>query len=387
MDERGYGLVDAALFLVFVSVSAAILAPGIVGHLQEEAILTEYRTEESRVALTGLLGARVDSTSYRLAGSQLDSAATAVGVNTSGGVYQTATRYVAGRECQHKTIADLLAENVASQLTLEYEGAEYRLNPLTREYDDTARRAIHEYMHGRFQGRYDYHLTAHWEPIQGGPLHGTLEVGDGPPPNRDVRVETVEIASPYTTSLDREEVERITEKHLDEITVAVREYGRATSPYYHNETVLQARVQGAMLGATGSVVNETGVEVANKVLLSAFRKTGGGTGMLVYTQMSNQSIPYNLNPLNSENSTLHQNIMNTTGRTPEEKLQGFIAMIMWQHSAPTSGVNHTVDQIVEGVTSNDLTESGARRVALDHLAGIPRTSRVDVKLETWRARQ
>ena len=86
--------------------------------------------------------ARVDAFEYRILGDRVDAIAEGCGIDPGAWLYRDVTKAVLGRGNRHKTAMETAAEAAACQFTIRLGGDAMTLNPLTGEYDSSARGAV-----------------------------------------------------------------------------------------------------------------------------------------------------------------------------------------------------------------------------------------------------
>jgi len=185
---------DAVFFAVLVSLSGAILLPAMHQDIAIESQVATHREKVVDEALLAIMNSRADENEYRFAGSQIEDFFAGIGQDSlldDDQIIGTLVTSMLGKEQLHKTYADLLAENLASQLQV----FTFRMNMFTDEYDQYLKQGITSVLNSTLGERYQYNLTATWHPIEGVPFGGEFYVGQHPP-QKDTHVAQAYITMP-----------------------------------------------------------------------------------------------------------------------------------------------------------------------------------------------
>lgn len=184
MKNKGISsMQDAILFLLMVSISGVILFPALTNDAIIKSQMEREKDEMAYESLFVLLSTTEDEFSYRIAGEILSNALKKAGVNISGSKYGNAIfDHLLERKQYHKTIGNLIGENLASQLILPLKNKKVRINLLTAEFDTRLKERIDEKLKEILGNSYKYNFSACWQPIANIPF-GELCVGSPPPPN------------------------------------------------------------------------------------------------------------------------------------------------------------------------------------------------------------
>jgi len=187
---------DAVFFAVLVSLSGAILLPAMYNNMAVETSVDKHREETVDEALLMLMTSKDDDFGYMFAGEQIDAIVGDYLYDDQGNptFLYTVVDTLIGKQQKHKTYADLIVENLASQLQV----FDWRINVFTTQYDDALQRNITQVLSEYFGDKYEFNLTAHWYPIGGVAFGGTMNVGPHPPASVDTHVATCMVSIPQT---------------------------------------------------------------------------------------------------------------------------------------------------------------------------------------------
>ncbi|MEA1985321.1 MAG: hypothetical protein U9N13_06680 [Euryarchaeota archaeon] len=188
--------VDAIFFLVLVSVAAVILMPSITADGQYDASRYTATQDLETHLLETLLNGKIDDFTYTLS----PTAITNLSLPNSS-LATDATAAVLGKHQHHRTLSDLIAEDMLLGLSRVENNNHTPINPMAKEHRTRTRSVIRSYLDSTIGGRYDYQLEARWIPVQGYPLESHIVVGNVPP--SDAIRQSIMITLPLTQRVSR----------------------------------------------------------------------------------------------------------------------------------------------------------------------------------------
>jgi hypothetical protein len=193
LSENNYALsvmYDAVFFIVLVSLSGAVLLPAMMNPTAVQSSVERHREQLVDETLLMLMTSREPSFEYTFAQTQLESW---LGILYNYSLINNTIYNILGKQQQHKTYADLCAENMLSQ----FQVGQHRLNPFTQIYDNTLETHISSIILDHTGHKYNFNLTLLWRPIKGFSLGGQLYIGDKPP-QKNIYVANSFITLPQT---------------------------------------------------------------------------------------------------------------------------------------------------------------------------------------------
>jgi len=177
-------LQDTLLFLVFISISAMILSPTVTQTYSNNHSINKSNDEQVQEILQTLLRTTIKNYSYKTASTYVDSFAEGIGINTtqSDGLYATLSNHVIGKQQYHKTIAQLITEQLATQYMIVLNHSMLRCNPFSGDAQNQLIQLIETQLNSILPYQTSYNLTAIWKPIQGISFGGKITLGEPIPP-------------------------------------------------------------------------------------------------------------------------------------------------------------------------------------------------------------
>ncbi|WP_440952626.1 DUF7284 family protein [Methanococcoides sp. FTZ1] len=176
-DQRAFSTtLDALFFLVLISVATAIIMPSITAERQYDAAAYTATQDFNTHLLSSLLNSNVDRFEYEI--TPLEITGITIPENS---FLSNPMNTMFGKQHQHRTFADMIAEDMLLTLTIEQNGSSRYINPIAQDHKRQTSQAIASYLDTRIGGRYEYHLEANWEPVQNYPLKSSLAIGMTPP--------------------------------------------------------------------------------------------------------------------------------------------------------------------------------------------------------------
>ncbi len=168
--------IDAMFFLVMISIAAVILLPSIMADNQYDAAGYTAIQEFDTHLLESLLSSNADEFEYEIAPLAV------VNISIpSNSITQGPMKTLFGKEQNHRTFSDIVAESMALNLMMENNGSRVYLNPISKEHSTATTAMMQSYLDSKIGGRYNYRFEAHWYPVSGFPLGSDIIVGDTPP--------------------------------------------------------------------------------------------------------------------------------------------------------------------------------------------------------------
>ncbi len=247
---------DLLLFLVMISVAAVILLPTITGNNQIKTAIESKNQKISSETLLTLLNGRADGFDYAVAGDQMDAMA---GPLNGSSVYLTAKKMIAGKESNHRTFADLAAENAVSQWVIYHNGKRIQFNFLLTNYTDSLDSTLESYLGSQIGDRYDYNFTVVWRPFVGVPIGGDVRIGDTLPKN--TYAESTYITTPYHLNFTRKKVEGIIDEsfktsfgNISDIFAELKKNGT-------NRTLIEEEIIVGIWGSINETIDEAVAEM------------------------------------------------------------------------------------------------------------------------------
>jgi len=191
-------LQDTLLFLVFISISAMILSPAVTQTHSNNHSINKSNDEHVQEILQTLLRSTIKNYSYKTASTYVDSFAEGIGINTtqSDGLYTTLSNHVIGKQQYHKTIAQLITEQLATQYMIVLNHSILRCNPFSGDAQNQLIQLIETQLNSILPYQTSYNLTAIWEPIHGISFGGKITLGE-PVPSTTKYVAHQQLSLPF----------------------------------------------------------------------------------------------------------------------------------------------------------------------------------------------
>lgn len=355
----GYSsIVDAILFLFFVSLCAVALSPVILGHAPERAASDRYMREQATDILVSLETSRVDYFEYRILGDVADSIASQGGINASNDwLYREMTRALLGRGSRHKTPMDIAAEDAACQFAVRYGGNVTRLNLLTGDFDRAAHSLIDRSIRQKLDSRYDYEYTLRWTPFTGVPLEGSVTAGKPHPPGA-VSTATF-VTMPYTTNLTSSYLEMVNSADLDSMGASIDRYETD-----HDRATLEAGIRSSIEGCLRNTTREITGEIWNNTLGSTTAKDARLDPSTVLLSFSG-------------NKTFNDEVLSHTGEAGEALIENIVLV----SNAPV--IESLSVTLAENIDSGSMNKSEVRVKTLAWLQSRYEPSRARVTISIW----
>lgn len=186
--------IDVMIFLLMISISAALLMPVMLPSAQNAAVqnVAGYKFDEK--LLQSLLNSRIEGFEYTIEPTIYENIFT---------MFPECSMYknnaVLVREHTFRTYADIIAEYMLFSLHTEENGTYSYLHPLSKNYSEATEKIIEEYLNKKIGGRYDYRFEATWQPVPGCEPLSQLTLGEAPPVTA-IRQSTL-ISVPYICSI------------------------------------------------------------------------------------------------------------------------------------------------------------------------------------------
>ncbi len=183
--------IDAMFFLVMISVAAVLLMPSIMADNQYDAAGYTAIQEFDTHLLESLLSSSADDFEY-----EIEPLAVVNISIPSNSITQGPMNTLFGKEQNHRTFSDIVAESMALNLMMETNGSKIYLNPIAKEHSTSTEMRMQSYLDSKIGGRYNYRFEAHWYPVSGFSLGSDIIVGDTPP--HDAIRQNAKITLPFT---------------------------------------------------------------------------------------------------------------------------------------------------------------------------------------------
>lgn len=170
---------DTLLFLVFLSISAMIVSP-IVLHSSSFDSTTDYLTEKKvQESLQTILSTTIHNFSYQTGSSLIDPFTKNFGINTESteGIIGLMTHHVLGKQQYHKTLAQLLTEQLASQYKIAIKNETVWLNPFAQDAYKQLYHVLKDTLQEILPSNLNYHFSAHWQPLHTVSFGGNITIG------------------------------------------------------------------------------------------------------------------------------------------------------------------------------------------------------------------
>ena len=171
---------DTLLFLVFISISALILSPAILESSSNDFHydhLVESKVDET---LHTLLSITNHNYSYETGKNYIDDLASTIGIDISqnNGLYQMVTSHFINKQQSHKSIAQLITENLATQYKILNDNATLKLNPFSGDSQKQLINLVSNELIRLLPPQTFFNFTAYWYPIRNIPFGGSICIGD-----------------------------------------------------------------------------------------------------------------------------------------------------------------------------------------------------------------
>jgi hypothetical protein len=305
-NTRGVSLMyDAVLFIVMVSLSRVVLLPALQSDIAIDTSIEKHREHVADEALNTFLVSRVDTFSYKMCGDIIDDAAKSIGINTSSeGLYSSILDWLLAREQNHKTHANLLAENLGCQFRLPFSVfGTNRFNIFTGDYDRQLKNETKSFFSSYLGDKYSFNLTTWWHPIKGVPFGGELYIGEHPP-NQDCHVAKSFIMMPYKPVINLGDTQIIFTKYWMKEELFGGLFGDI--PLIANITSVIENYTGAIppyddFGNATNAVRENVTMLVYGFLIDGIRNSNNET---VFPGIINATLDYGFNKLKTAIGTI-----------------------------------------------------------------------------------
>ncbi|MCL7411330.1 MAG: hypothetical protein M8350_05925 [Methanosarcinaceae archaeon] len=183
--------IDAMFFLVMISIAAVMLMPSIMAENQYDAAGYTAIQEFDTHLLESLLSSSSNEFEYEIAPLSV------VNISIpSNSITQGPMKTLFGKEQNHRTFSDVMAESMALNLMMDNNGSRVYLNPIANEHSTATTAMMQSYLDAKIGGRYNYRFEAHWYPVSGFSLGSDIVVGDTPP--TDAIRQSAKLTLPFT---------------------------------------------------------------------------------------------------------------------------------------------------------------------------------------------
>lgn len=191
--------IDAMFFLVMISIAAILLMPSIMADNQYDAAGYTAIQEFDTHLLESLLSSSADEFEYEIAPLAV------VNISIpSNSITEGPMKTLFGREQNHRTFSDIVAESMALNLMMDNNGSRVYLNPIAKEHSTATTAMMQSYLDSKIGGRYNYRFEAHWYPVSGFLLGSDIIVG-GTPPHDAIRQNT-KLTLPFTFVVSKNDI-------------------------------------------------------------------------------------------------------------------------------------------------------------------------------------
>ncbi|MDO9517157.1 MAG: hypothetical protein Q7J10_03805 [Methanosarcinaceae archaeon] len=192
LDQTAFSsTIDAMFFLMMISIAAVLLMPSIMADNQYDAAGYTAIQEFDTHLLESLLSSSLDEFEYEIAPLSV------VNISIpSNSITQGPMKTLFGREQNHRTFSDVVAESMALNLMMDNNGSRVYLNPIAKEHSIATTAMMQSYLDAKIGGRYNYRFEAHWYPVSGFSLGSDILVGDTPP--TDAIRQSAKLTLPFT---------------------------------------------------------------------------------------------------------------------------------------------------------------------------------------------
>ena len=255
--------VDAMFFLVMISIAAVILMPSIMADNQYDAAGYTAIQEFDTHLLESILSSSMDEFEYEIK--------TLAVVNISipsNSITQGPMKTLFGKEQNHRTFSDIVAESMALNLMMDNNGSRMYLNPIAKEHSTATTAMMKSYLDSKIGGRYNYRFEAHWYPVSGFPLGSDIIVGDVAP--NDAIRQNAKLTLPFTFVASKNDI-------FETVNDSILANARGNSS---NETMREILHDGfndsINVAARGSAEMIVGLIFPSEHL-DSLNKTGSGT--------------------------------------------------------------------------------------------------------------
>lgn len=172
--------IDALIFLMLVSTAAMILMPSVMAEYQYRSAGYVSIQDTDTLLLASMINCRIDEVSYIYKPTEIIGANVPLPAST---VMENAEQTIFMREQKHRTLADLIAEDLFLGLYVEQNKSRTYLNPMMIMHRKMTIDTIQKYLDARLGGVYHYRFEAHWSPVKGHNISSDIVVGDIAPEN------------------------------------------------------------------------------------------------------------------------------------------------------------------------------------------------------------
>jgi len=188
---------DTLLFLIFISISAMILSPVIL-HSPSYYSIVHQRSEDQVDEVLQTLLATTKQYSYKTGATISNPLAESIGLNTSNseGIYSLLTTHFLGKEQYHKTIGQLISEQLTTQYQLTINKTTFYLNPFSGNSETELHHLITSELDCLLSPNIHFNLSAIWRPIRHIPFGGKINIGDPVPETTSTYISSQTLSLP-----------------------------------------------------------------------------------------------------------------------------------------------------------------------------------------------
>ena len=197
--------IDAMFFLVMISVTAVLLMPSIMADNQYDAAGYTAIQEFDTHLLDSILSSSANEFEY-----EIEPLAVVNISIPSNSITQGPIKTLFGKEQNHRTFSDIVAESMALNLMMGTNGSAIYLNPIAKEHSASTEVMMQSYLDSKIGGRYNYRFEAHWYPVSGFSLGSDIIVGDTPP--HDAIRQNAKLTLPITFVASKNDIFEIVNK-------------------------------------------------------------------------------------------------------------------------------------------------------------------------------
>lgn len=157
-----------------------ILSPAIIQSSVSNDKLNEMHEKNVQETLQTFLSTTTEKYSYRTGSNYVDAIAQGMGVNTTktDGLYAVITNHILGKQQYHKTYAQLITEDLATQYKITINDTSFFLNPFSLDAHEELANMIAEELRDLLPYSTSFNCTILWQPIHAIPFGGSTFVGE-----------------------------------------------------------------------------------------------------------------------------------------------------------------------------------------------------------------
>jgi hypothetical protein len=157
-----------------------ILSPAVIRSSVSNETINQIYEKNVQDTLQTFLSTTKPKYSYRTGSTYIDAVAQDLGLNTSNteGIYAVITNQILGKQQYHKTYAQLITEDLATQYQIIINDTIVFLNPFSIDAHEELTRIINDELNDLLPKKTSFNCSMVWQPIKGISFGGKTFVGE-----------------------------------------------------------------------------------------------------------------------------------------------------------------------------------------------------------------